>query len=603
MSDIGKKILALLAAIGTLIVLPALVFATPSSVNRITDHIEPLITTDYIKGSYFSATSTTASSTFANGLNITHGCFSVNGTCLSSGGSGTVTSVTASTPNSTLSLGGTNPITTSGTISFDLNLGHSNTWTALQNSAAAGTTTISNGLEVGGKIASPYFMATSTTASSTFAAPIISTASYNKFGASTCGNGTLLGFGDGLELCGSRNSDTAAVQIQTSNTNSGTAAWNGFTMSNNLGDSTQTHFFGLYLNSSGYTSTTFGTALAKANAGIIQNTDGPLLILDSTSSASTANAYIGFYMNGSNTGNEVMRLLQSSRIAIGTTTTQFGALTIATSTGPQLMLADNSLTTNQWAMRSIGGLFFLATSTATATSSASAFSINANGFPIFPSLGTGAVSAASGVLSAGTLALSNGGTNASLSGASQIIAMNSGNTALTTNSGYTLTSSLLTAPNASTTNLTAGTFAALPTGSTCANFALGSFCLDTTDNQLQIGTSTSVVPAVYSSYSKASFTAATTTWSGTTTANQLIVPEAGTIKDSICKTDAGTLNVQVKVNSTNLTMFNASTTGGTISWTSSTALVRGDILEYDFGTPASSPTIIRCTTRVLLNAT
>lgn len=48
------------------------------------------------------------------------------------GGTGTVTSVTASTPNSTLSLGGTNPVTTSGTISFDLNLGHANNWSALQ---------------------------------------------------------------------------------------------------------------------------------------------------------------------------------------------------------------------------------------------------------------------------------------------------------------------------------------------------------------------------------------------------------------------------------------------------------------------------------------
>src|SRR5262249_41178549 len=46
------------------------------------------------------------------------------------GGSGTVTSVQLATPNSTLVLGGTNPVTTSGTINGDLNLGHSNWWTA-----------------------------------------------------------------------------------------------------------------------------------------------------------------------------------------------------------------------------------------------------------------------------------------------------------------------------------------------------------------------------------------------------------------------------------------------------------------------------------------
>jgi hypothetical protein len=55
------------------------------------------------------------------------------------GGSGTVTSVTASTPNSTLNLGGTNPVTTSGTISFDLNLANPNWWTGRQNFTTATT--------------------------------------------------------------------------------------------------------------------------------------------------------------------------------------------------------------------------------------------------------------------------------------------------------------------------------------------------------------------------------------------------------------------------------------------------------------------------------
>lgn len=77
-----------------------------------------------------------ATSTFENagGINLTTGCFAINGTCIGgSGGSGTVTSVTAASPNSTLSLGGTNPVTTSGIINFDLNLTHPNFWTGLQN--------------------------------------------------------------------------------------------------------------------------------------------------------------------------------------------------------------------------------------------------------------------------------------------------------------------------------------------------------------------------------------------------------------------------------------------------------------------------------------
>lgn len=40
-----------------------------------------------VSATYFTATSAVASSTFANGLNLTSGCFAVNGTCLSTGGS------------------------------------------------------------------------------------------------------------------------------------------------------------------------------------------------------------------------------------------------------------------------------------------------------------------------------------------------------------------------------------------------------------------------------------------------------------------------------------------------------------------------------------
>jgi hypothetical protein len=41
-----------------------------------------------VVASYFTATSTTASSTFSNGINLTSGCFSINGTCISVGGGG-----------------------------------------------------------------------------------------------------------------------------------------------------------------------------------------------------------------------------------------------------------------------------------------------------------------------------------------------------------------------------------------------------------------------------------------------------------------------------------------------------------------------------------
>lgn len=48
------------------------------------------------------------------------------------GGSGSVTSVGFSTPNGTLTLSGTNPITSAGVLAADIALGHANVWTATQ---------------------------------------------------------------------------------------------------------------------------------------------------------------------------------------------------------------------------------------------------------------------------------------------------------------------------------------------------------------------------------------------------------------------------------------------------------------------------------------
>lgn len=81
MLGINKKLLLLFGVLAVL--MPAgIAYATPSSVDRITDHIEPLIKTDFIKGAYFVGT-TTATSTLAGGIDISHGCFAINGTCLS----------------------------------------------------------------------------------------------------------------------------------------------------------------------------------------------------------------------------------------------------------------------------------------------------------------------------------------------------------------------------------------------------------------------------------------------------------------------------------------------------------------------------------------
>jgi hypothetical protein len=62
-----NKVIKLIIVV-CLIALPIIAFAAPTNVNRLTDHIEPLIRTDYIKAPYFVASSTSATSTFAGKL-------------------------------------------------------------------------------------------------------------------------------------------------------------------------------------------------------------------------------------------------------------------------------------------------------------------------------------------------------------------------------------------------------------------------------------------------------------------------------------------------------------------------------------------------------
>lgn len=99
------------------LVIPLTAFATPSSVDRITDHIQPLIQTDYIRGDHYIATSTTASSTLPklNSTIFNSTTLCIGGDCKvawPSGGSGTVTNIATTFPI----LGG--PIITTGTLTF-----------------------------------------------------------------------------------------------------------------------------------------------------------------------------------------------------------------------------------------------------------------------------------------------------------------------------------------------------------------------------------------------------------------------------------------------------------------------------------------------------
>ena len=130
-----------------------------------------------IQSTYLNITGTSATSTFANGINVATGCFSVNGTCVGGGGgSGTVTSIVAGSGLS----GGT--ITTSGTIS--LNLGNANSWTALQSFANASSSLFSN-------TGTAYFGGTATSSFSN--AGVLTLASALAVGSGGTGATTLTG--------------------------------------------------------------------------------------------------------------------------------------------------------------------------------------------------------------------------------------------------------------------------------------------------------------------------------------------------------------------------------------------------------------------------
>lgn len=111
-----------------------------------------------------------ATTTFSSPLVYTLGTNAVTcPTCNTS--SASVTSVNNGSTGSTLTFTG-GPITTSGTINGEINLAHANTWLAIQLFSYTGSTTFSGGIESGTKIAAPYFIATSSTATSTFAGGI-----------------------------------------------------------------------------------------------------------------------------------------------------------------------------------------------------------------------------------------------------------------------------------------------------------------------------------------------------------------------------------------------------------------------------------------------
>jgi hypothetical protein len=160
----------------------------------------------------------------------------------------------------------------------------------------------------------------STTTGAYVATTSLTVSAANINGFTSMGNattsGTCVGFsGACFQLTGNDNT-SGGVYGQISNINSGSSAWNGLSLNNNLGDATFLHFGGMFYNSSTYSDPVFGAAYAIPNYLYIQNTDGPVGIIASTS---TTGGYINFLTGGSATSNERMRILSNGFVGIGTT--------------------------------------------------------------------------------------------------------------------------------------------------------------------------------------------------------------------------------------------------------------------------------------------
>ena len=144
----------------------------------------------------------------------------------------------------------------------------------------------------------------------------------------------------------------------------------------------------------------------------------------------------------------------------------------------------------------------------------------------------------------------------------------------------------------------------IPQGSAPTVDATGEIALDTTNSQI-VNYNGSAVMA-HDPRRPISFGYSTTTaWTGSTTPFVIPMPYAMTFSSVQCKTDAGTLNVQVSYGqpATNLAMNPASTTMGTWTWTTSNTPPAATTTSITFGTPASSPTRIDCTVTGLVTRT
>jgi hypothetical protein len=200
---------------------------------------------------------------------------------------------------------------------------------------------------------------------------------YAKFGDSTSLYSCINLASSCVELDGDDNT-TGGVYYQVGNRNSGSSAYGGLSMINDLGylGNNASYYAGIFLNSSTYNDTTFGTLNSVPNSMQLVNTMGAISI-QASSTGGIVPSYIEFAVDGLNTGSADARLDQRG-FGIGTTTPQW-PLQIASSTKSQLTFTSNT-TDSPISFRSIGNHLYIASSSLTtfATSSISMIDIDSS---------------------------------------------------------------------------------------------------------------------------------------------------------------------------------------------------------------------------------
>lgn len=208
-----------------------------------------------------------------------------------------------------------------------------------------------------------------------------------------------------------------------------------------------------------------------------------------------------------------------------------------------------------------------------------------------------------GVWNGTAIAIANGGTNATSFGTSGGITAYDG-TRLVNFSGYTLTSLVLTAANASTTNFTASQSLGIPNSSNPSPTFSGGITQSTNaPYQIHIGNNAAGT-TIFDPRVAFTFGIATTTaWTGSVTAPSVTIPTALTWTQISCTVQpaGATLTAQYQYanpaayTTVNITSIPASTTPGVYTLSSNNTPTANATSTITFSSPAGSPTSVSCT--------